>query len=102
MWCEIVNAKGDVIGAVNTDSCDLMRIDPNDRRGSQGGALMRSHCSVIEGDRGVTQAEVYKTRVSYLRIIETLTQSEIKSVQHIADLVKEDAHKANAPRIVMP
>lgn len=97
MWCEIVNDKGDVIGAVNTDCCDLMRIDPNDSRKSAGGALMRS-CVSNDGK----QAEVYKTKISYLRIIETLTQSEIKAVQHIADLVKDDQHKANAPRIVMP
>lgn len=97
MWIEIVNEKGDSKGAVNTDCCDLIRIDPNDKRGSQGGALIRNVQSLTED----SQPEVYKTRISYLRIIETLTQSEIKAVQHIADLVKDDKNK-NAPRIVIP
>lgn len=98
MWCEIVNSKGDVIGAVNTDCCDLMRIDPNDSRKSSAGALMRS---AVSTDSTSKEAEVYKTKISYLRIIETLTQSEIKSIQHIADLVQEDKGK-DKPRIVMP
>lgn len=95
MWIEIINPTDNtVIGAVNSEACDIIKIDARDANGSSGGALIRN---------GQTSGEVYKTRVSYLRLIETLTQSEITTVQQITNMV-EDKQLANQalPRIVMP
>lgn len=97
MWIELVDPSGKVIGAVNSECCDLIRIDTGDVNKAAGGALIRSATSTnADGS-----PEVYKTKVSYLRLIETLTQSEIKAVQQIADMVKDTEDRA-APRLVIP
>lgn len=97
MWLEIIDpATGKVSGAVNSECCDLIKIDPSDPRKSEGGALIRN----VAGD--AAGAEVYKTKVSYLRIIETLTQTEIQNLANINDIIEDVRGKEDAPRIVIP
>lgn len=94
MWLEIIDpATGNIAGAVNTECCDLIKIDPSDPRKAEGGALIRN----VQSD-----AEVYKTKVSYLRIIETLTQTEIQNLANINDIIEDVRGKEDAPRIVIP
>lgn len=98
MWIEIVDPQGNVTGAVNTECCDLIKIDGKDSRGSQGGALIRNVQSTT--DQG--EYEVYKTKVSYLRIIETLTQTEIQNLANINEIIEDVRGKEDAPRLIMP
>lgn len=93
MWIEIVDKNGVSIGAVNSEACDLIRIDSNDPRKAEGGALIRN----VQSDN-----EVYKTRISYLRLIETLTQTEIQNLANINEIIKDIKDEPDAPRIVIP
>lgn len=92
MWIEITDSNGKVTGAVNSDCCDLIKIDNNDLRKAEGGALIRN----VQADN-----DVYKTKVSYLRLIETLTQTEIANLANINDIIEDVRGKEDAPRIVM-
>jgi hypothetical protein len=94
MWIEITDTAGNVIGATNSECCDLMRIDTADPRKAEGGALIRN---ISNGD-----SEVYKTKVSYLRLIETLTQTEIQNLVNLNEIIEDVKGKEDAPRIVMP
>lgn len=88
MWIEIVDINGVTIGAANSECCDLMKIDS--QGGAESGALLRS--ASIHGD-------VYKSRISYLRLIETITQSELSGLKEIAEVVSSvkypDVSRAN-------
>lgn len=93
MWIEIVDAGGKTIGAVNSECCDLIRINKR----SDEGALIR--CTTEQ------PPEIYQTRISYLRLIETLTQSEAQGLKQIADIVadaKDTAEDAQRPRLILP
>lgn len=94
MWIEIIDpATGATLAAVNSECCDLIKIDPTDKRKAEGGALIRNAQS---------DAEVYKTKVSYLRLIETLTQTEIQNIANINEIIKDVKDQEDAPRIVLP
>lgn len=93
MWIEIVGPDmRTTVGAVNSETCDLIKIDENDPSKSAGGALIRN----------AQTNEVYKSKVSYLRLIETLTQSEASGLKQLADVVADiKSNDPAKPRIVM-
>lgn len=93
MWIEIVGPDGTTtVGAVNSETCDLIKIDEFSPAKAQSGALIRNYAT----------SEVYKTKVSYLRLIETLTQSEASGLKQIANIVGSiDAPDPHKPRIVL-
>ncbi len=86
MWLEIVDNEGKTVGAVNTDDCGLMKIDGK----AESGALIRN-----------STGEVFKTKRSYLRLIEAITQSEAEGLKQIADIVADVKDQKDAPRLVM-
>lgn len=88
MWIEIVDGEGKTMGAVNSEVCDLIKVG-ND--GPSGRALIRN----------AQNGEAYITRVSYLRLIETITQAEASALSHIASVVGE-ATEREQPRLVIP
>lgn len=93
MWIEIVNNEGQTIGAVNSEGCDLIRIGSD---GGAGHALIRNVNAI--------PTEVYKTRISYLRLIEAITQSEAEGLKQLAEVVasaEEAKGDRAAPRIVL-
>jgi hypothetical protein len=87
MWIEITDNEGKTLGAVNSDACDLIRVS-ND--GPERGAMIRN----------VQTSEVYKTKISYLRLIEAITQSEASGLKQLAEAVKV-AEEADKPRLVL-
>lgn len=96
MWIEIV-AAGKTIGAVNSECCDLIRVDANDPRGAESGALIRC---VATGEQ-----EVFKSKISYLRLIEAITQSEAQGLKQIAEIVadaNEAKDEAARPKLIIP
>lgn len=77
MWIEIVDpATGSkVIGAVNTDACDLIK---QTAEGPEGSAHIRN-----------VNGEVYATKISYLRLIDNMTAEQAKSLVDVqADAAK--------------
>ncbi len=87
MWIEIVDGEGKTMGAVNSETCDLIKMGQD---GPAARALI--HNTVAN--------EAYITKVSYLRLIETLTQAEAQTIQHLTNVINESNREQ--PRLVMP
>lgn len=88
MWIEIVSPEGKTIGAVNSECCDLIRVG---EEGPAGRAFIHL----------TTDDSVLLTKVSYLRLIETITSSEASALAHIASVVAETKDREQ-PRLVLP
>lgn len=79
MWIEVVDAEGKTIGAVNSECCDLIKV-------GAGGPFYPALIHNVQTN------EAYITRVSYLRLIETIIQAEVVG----------EAKERDAPRLVIP